>query len=96
VKQISSDAVFELLRKFYELDFFAMRAEYIEGRDIVLESTGTVTESRVTVTDLPTTIVTVTLGEYTRRVRAYYSAPEGLYTLATAIDETAGTAEWIR
>lgn len=95
-KQIPSHAVFELLRKFYEVDFFAMRPEYIEGRDIVLEPSGTVNESRVMVTDLPTTIITLTLGAYTKRVKAYYGAPEGLYTLATAIDETAGTGEWIK
>jgi hypothetical protein len=95
-RQISRDAFLELLRKFYEVDFFAMRAEYLEGRDIMLEADGTVQETSIMVTDLPTTIVTLEIGAYAKSVRAYFRAPEGLHALADTIDATAGTLEWVK
>lgn len=95
-RQISREAVETLLREFYTIDFFHMRPEYMEGRDILVDEDGTVHETGLMVTDLPTTIVTLTIGGYGKNVRAYYGAPESVYTLATHIDEAAGTAEWVR
>jgi hypothetical protein len=95
-RQISREVVETLLREFYMIDFFHMRPEYMEGRDILVDADGTVHETGHMVTDLPTTIVTLTIGAYGKRVRAYYGAPESVYTLATHIDEAAGTAAWVK
>lgn len=95
-RQISREALIELLRLFYTSDFFSFRDEYLEGRDINVEADGTVQQVNVSVTDLPTTIVTLQVASSIKSVRAYYLAPDALYTIATKIDETAGTAEWVK
>lgn len=95
-RQIAQSAVIELLRQYYVLDFFSLRSAYVEGRDITVQTDGTVRETRAYVTDLPTVFVTLQLGSYTKRVQAYFQAPDAIYTLAKAIDDTAGTAEWVK
>lgn len=95
-KQISRDAVVALLHEFYTIDFFILRPEYQNKPDITVNADGTVQETQVMVTDLPSTIVTLTIGDYSKRVLAYYGAPDSIYTLATHIDETTGTAAWVK
>lgn len=95
-RTISQEAVFELLKVYYESDFFGFRDEYFQGRTVMLEADGTVKESGMIVTDLPTTIVTIHIGSYVKSVRAYFQAPDAVYTIATKIDEAAGTAAWVK
>ncbi|MBI4672163.1 MAG: hypothetical protein HY741_10915 [Chloroflexi bacterium] len=95
-KKIPQQAVIELLREFYRVDFTAFRDEYVQGRDIDVSPDGTVQETSVMVTDLPSTFVTWQVGDFRKRVHAYFGAPADFITLAEKIDAVAGTAAWIK
>ena len=95
-KKIAPEAVVELLREFYKIDFFALRDEYTSQRDIQVAPDGTVQELNMQVTDLPSTYITLRIGDYSKRIHNYFGAPESLNALANQIDATAGTEEWVK
>jgi uncharacterized protein DUF6438 len=48
------------------------------------------------VTDLPTTYISLTLGERSKMVQDYFGAPKELKELERLIDEIVGTDRWVR
>jgi uncharacterized protein DUF6438 len=48
------------------------------------------------VTDLPTTYLSLTLGERSKMVQDYFGAPRELKELERLVDEIAGTDRWVR
>ncbi len=84
---IDPAAVRALVHGFEAIDFFSLRDSYrsVENAD------GSVTE----VTDLPTTFVSLRLGDRVKRVEDYFGGPKALRDLEDRIDEVAGTRKWI-
>jgi hypothetical protein len=93
--QIERGRVEDLLDYFYDKQFFALQAEYLEYRRPCISDDGTVEECSEWVSDLPTQIVTFQAGDYFKRVEDYWHAPDGLRELEQAIDEVAGTDRWV-
>lgn len=93
---ITRDAFVELLSEFYRIDFFALKDDYFDSRTISVSADGQVEEQQTTVTDLPTTFVTLEIGGYRKRIRAYWGTPEELVQLANQIDTAAGTVAWVK
>jgi hypothetical protein len=85
--RIPPSLVARLLAHAERIRFFELRDTYrtIENPD------GTVTS----VTDLPTTFVTVTVNDRTKRVEDYLAAPDALRQFELEIDEAAGSKRWI-
>ena len=85
--RIDPSQVAALLAHAERIHFFAMRDQYrgVENPD------GTV----ISVTDQPTTIVTITVNGRTKRVENYLGAPDALVEFERAIDEAAGTKQWV-
>lgn len=80
---ISRNAVRALYAKFRAADFYALKDEY-----------------RAQVTDLPTYVVTLSVDGRTKRVLDYggemMGMPKPVTELQDAIDETAGTRQWVK
>ena len=94
-KQISTDDVVKLLRKFYEIDFFSFNAEYKEERDISVKPDGRIQEVTMMVTDQPTTHVHLRIDYYQKSVEDYYNAPDSLRQLEKMIDDVSGATNWV-
>jgi hypothetical protein len=85
--QISEDQVRELIDEFYNVHYFSMNDEYRHKRDKWGQY--------YTATDLPTTITSITINDYRKKVVDYFGAPQELIDLEKKIDEVAGTEQWI-
>jgi hypothetical protein len=94
-KQIPANNVVKLLRKFYEIDFFSLKNEYIDGRRILVKPNGRIQEFITTVDDLPATYVHLRINNYQKSVKGYYGAPDSLRQLAKLIDDVSGVANWV-
>jgi hypothetical protein len=78
--RIDRTAVQALLEEFQRIGFFSLKDNYHPGN----------------VFDLPTTYVTVTLGDRSKTVDDYFGAPKSLHDLERHIQEAAGVQRWIR
>ena len=93
--QIDGEAVEDLLKSIFENDFFAMRDRYDSKPTITVNDDGTVDVLTSSITDVPTTIVTVRIGAFTKSVIDYYEAPGGLHAIERKIDEKSGILDRI-
>jgi uncharacterized protein YecE (DUF72 family) len=92
---IGKKQIVELLKHIYEIRFFGMRSRY-ESIAVPNEENGVVSESISRLSDQPTTIITVRIGGYKKRVEDYYYAPKELADLSPKIDAAAGTDKWVK
>jgi hypothetical protein len=90
-QSIEPQAFFELLEDFYERRFFTLADEYTELPTIMMDEPGRVTAGATFVTDLPSTILTVTVGDdYEKAVHAYWAYPDVIDELAATVEATGG------
>jgi TonB family protein len=101
--RIASAAVDQLLADFRRANFFSLDDEYMglnKSTEIVVRVGGCskkmTTTSIGTPTDLPSTLTTLTIGEKTKKVLDYYTAPASLRALETQIDQLTNSARWVR
>jgi hypothetical protein len=92
---IDRDAVIQLLKDYYEADFFRLADEYRTRTRVDVASDGTVTQTEQWVTDIPTYFVSIQIGKYQKRIVDYYFGPEALRALEDKIDAAAGTDRWV-
>jgi hypothetical protein len=85
--QIAPSVVARLLARAEAIGFFEMQDSYRKLRN----PDGTV----MVVYDLPTKIVTITVGGRTKRVEDYFAAPDALGEFEQEIDRVAGTKRWV-
>jgi len=83
---IDSKSAIDVLHDFYDADFFVLRTKYTEGRGPVARD-GSVTEFRIVSTDEPRTILTLTIGTYSKTIDSTNdNAPKTLRDIADHMD----------
>ena len=85
--QIPVSQVAALAATVERIRFFELNDEY----RVIRNADGTTSM----VTDLPTTLVTVTIGGRTKRIEDYFGAPDSLKQFEAQIDEAARTKRWV-
>jgi hypothetical protein len=93
--QIDREDVVDLLKAFYDADYFCLADACRDHADIKVQEDGTVTQFMMAVTEQPTQTVTPRIGLYQKRVVDYWKAPTELQELEQRIDDTAGVAKWV-
>ena len=88
--EIAREQVQALVDAFQRSDFFSLQDTY-ECASMVINGQKVCEE----VTDLPSTYVSITVGDHTKRVLDYHGAPEKLRELEALIDGVADRIRWI-
>jgi hypothetical protein len=85
-RKIDPEAVRDLAREMERAGFFTLRDHYrtVRRPDGV----------EIRVSDGPTTFVTLTIGERSKRVEDYFGTPKKLDEIERRIDEVGGTKQW--
>jgi hypothetical protein len=88
------EEVVQLVDEFERVRFWDLPKEYASHRSAELRG-DRIAFSEHMVTDLPTTILTLRLGDRTKSTRLYADYPVELRALADSIDSKSGALRWI-
>jgi hypothetical protein len=84
---IDSKSAIEVLHDFYDSDFFVLRTRYTEGRGPIVQQDGWVREVGISSTDQPHTILTLTIGTYSKTIDSCNGdGPKALRDIADHMD----------
>jgi len=84
---IDSRTAIDVLHDFYDSDFFVLRTKNTEGRGPMVQRDGSVTEFRIVSTDEPHTILTLTIGAYSKTIDSTNGdGPKALRDIADHMD----------
>lgn len=89
IGEISREQVQALVETFQRIDFFSLQDAY-ECAPVVINGQKLCEE----VTDLPSTYVSITIGDNVKRVLDYHGAPEKLRDLEALIDDVVYETRW--
>jgi hypothetical protein len=84
---IDSKNAMDVLDEFYGSDFFVLRTRYTEGRGPIAQDDGWVREVSISSTDEPHTILTLTIGTYSKTIDSSNDhGPKALRDIADHMD----------
>ena len=92
---VTNSDVMLLLDKIYQVRFFDFVDSYESKFSLEANERGAVQVIPLTPTDMPTSIITVKIGNYTKSVSNYYNAPDGLKEIEDYIDGIARSYRWL-
>ena len=92
---VTNSDVMLLLDKIYQVRFFDFVDSYESKFSLEANENGGVQVIPLTPTDMPTSIITVKIGNYTKSVSNYYNAPDGLKEVEDNIDGIARSYRWL-